>query len=106
MQLPGLLAGQGGRCIDRAQIEASLGESEGRFRALVIPMSDVVYRMSADWTEMHYLRGNYDGTRGRGPYQYRPTGTILPSAANIAARAKPLKNGVFMDLLSCEPLRN
>jgi len=106
LQLLDLLGRQGPDVIERAQMETSLCESEERFRALLTASSDVVYRMSADWAEMHYLRGNYDGTRGRGPYQYRPTGTILPSAANIAARAKPLKNGVFMDLLSCEPLRN
>lgn len=32
-------------------------ESEDHFRALVQATSDVVYRMSADWTEMHHLRG-------------------------------------------------
>jgi hypothetical protein len=61
-------------------MEASLCESEERFRALVIAISDVVYRMSADWTEMHYLRGNYDGTRGRGPYEHRQPVRYLPSA--------------------------
>lgn len=32
-------------------------ESEQRFRALVMATSDVVYRMSPDWTEMRNLRG-------------------------------------------------
>ena len=36
---------------------AALRESEERFRALVRASSDVVYRMSADWTEMRHLVG-------------------------------------------------
>jgi signal transduction histidine kinase/ActR/RegA family two-component response regulator len=42
---------------ERKKVEASLRESEARFRALVTATSDVVYRMSPDWTEMRYLRG-------------------------------------------------
>ena len=57
LQLLDLLARQGADVIERAQMEASLCESEERFRALVTASSEVVYRMSADWTEMHYLRG-------------------------------------------------
>jgi PAS domain S-box-containing protein len=34
-----------------------LRQSEARFRALVSASSDVVYRMSADWSEMSYLVG-------------------------------------------------
>jgi hypothetical protein len=83
------LARRGADVIERAQMEASLYESEERFRALVTASSDVVYRTSAGWTEMHYLCGNYDRTRGLGPYEYRPTGTILPSAASIAQGQKP-----------------
>jgi hypothetical protein len=64
LQLLDLLTRRGADVIERAQMEASLYESEERFRALVTASSDVVYRTSADWTEMHYLRGNYDGTRG------------------------------------------
>ncbi|MET0985495.1 MAG: ATP-binding protein [Steroidobacteraceae bacterium] len=41
----------------RQQATAALRESEGRFRALVLASCDVVYRMSADWTEMRYLDG-------------------------------------------------
>jgi len=41
----------------RREAEAALRESEGRFRALVLASSDAVYRMNADWTEMHYLEG-------------------------------------------------
>jgi signal transduction histidine kinase len=42
---------------ERKKVEASLRESEAHFRALVTATSDVVYRMSPDWTEMRYLRG-------------------------------------------------
>ena len=66
LQLLDLLTRRGADVIERAQMEASLYESEERFRALVTASSDVVYRTSADWTEMHYLRGNYDGTGGGG----------------------------------------
>ncbi|MFE1599675.1 hybrid sensor histidine kinase/response regulator [Methylobacterium sp. ID0610] len=41
----------------RAEAEAAVRESEGRFRALVNASSDVVYRMSPDWTEMRRLDG-------------------------------------------------
>jgi PAS domain S-box-containing protein len=38
----------------------TLRESEARFRAFVTASSDVLYRMSADWKEMHHLDGrNY-----------------------------------------------
>jgi len=42
---------------DRKRAEARLAESESRFRALVNASSDVVYRMSPDWTEMRQLDG-------------------------------------------------
>lgn len=43
--------------IERSRADAALRESEGRFRALVKASSDVVYRMSPDWTEMRRLEG-------------------------------------------------
>jgi signal transduction histidine kinase/DNA-binding response OmpR family regulator len=41
----------------RKQTESALRESEARFRALATASSEVVYRMSADWTEMRSLVG-------------------------------------------------
>lgn len=42
---------------DRKRADERLAESEQRFRALVTATSDVVYRMSPDWAEMHHLMG-------------------------------------------------
>lgn len=42
---------------ERKRHERALRESEQRFRAFVTSTSDVIYRMSADWKEMHHLDG-------------------------------------------------
>ena len=42
---------------ERRAAEARLREGEARFRALVNASSDVIYRLSADWTEMQQLDG-------------------------------------------------
>jgi two-component sensor histidine kinase/PAS domain-containing protein len=42
---------------DKVLAQRNLGESERRFRALVNATSDVIYRMSPDWTEMRQLDG-------------------------------------------------
>ena len=42
---------------ERKRAEQRLRESEGRFRALVIATSDVLYRMSPDWSELQPLDG-------------------------------------------------
>lgn len=41
----------------KVKAEEALQESERRFRALVGASSDVLYRMSPDWSEMHQLDG-------------------------------------------------
>jgi signal transduction histidine kinase/DNA-binding response OmpR family regulator len=41
----------------RGEAMESLRSSEERYRAFIAASSDVVYRMSADWSEMHHLRG-------------------------------------------------
>jgi PAS domain S-box-containing protein len=41
----------------RKRAEEALRDSEERFRAFVTASSDVVYRMSPDWSEMRELRG-------------------------------------------------
>src|SRR5271157_5325400 len=41
----------------RIRAEEALRQSEERFRAFVTASSDVVYRMSADWSEMRQLDG-------------------------------------------------
>jgi two-component system, sporulation sensor kinase E len=42
---------------ERTQSEEALRESEERFRVFVSTTSEVIYRMSPDWTEMRQLRG-------------------------------------------------
>jgi signal transduction histidine kinase/CheY-like chemotaxis protein len=43
--------------VGKSRAEKALRESESRFRALLTASSDVLYQMSADWSEMHYLQG-------------------------------------------------
>jgi signal transduction histidine kinase len=43
--------------LERARARRQVRESEERFRALVTATSDVIYRMSPDWTEMRVLDG-------------------------------------------------
>ncbi|HVI01430.1 MAG TPA: ATP-binding protein, partial [Enhygromyxa sp.] len=57
LQLLDLVARQAADIIERAAVEESLRRSESRLRALVQASSEVLYRMSPDWSEMRYLDG-------------------------------------------------
>ena len=43
--------------VERARIEQELRESEERLDAFVTTTSEVIYRMSPDWSELYYLDG-------------------------------------------------
>src|SRR6478752_1449709 len=45
------------RTPDQEQTTETFQQSEEHFRALVQATSDVIYRMSADWSEMRFLQG-------------------------------------------------
>jgi len=52
-----ILARQAADLIERNQTMDALRQSEERLRALTTATSDVIYRMSADWSEMYQLDG-------------------------------------------------
>ena len=52
-----ILARQAADLLERRKAEQALLESEQRFRVFTEATSDIVYRMSADWTEMRQLQG-------------------------------------------------
>ncbi|URD52427.1 ATP-binding protein [Chroococcidiopsis sp. CCNUC1] len=52
-----LLVRQAADLLEQRQAQAALRESEAHFRAFVNASSDIVYRMSADWSVMHNLDG-------------------------------------------------
>lgn len=43
--------------VERSRVQEALRLSEEQFRAFVQASSELVYKMSADWSEMHYLQG-------------------------------------------------
>ncbi|HET6252932.1 MAG TPA: ATP-binding protein [Puia sp.] len=57
LDLLDILARQAADLIERTQTAEKLKESEQRLRALATATNDVIYRMNADWTEMHQLDG-------------------------------------------------
>jgi two-component sensor histidine kinase len=54
-------------CTARVLAAARVRESEERFRALVKASSDVIYRMSPDWQQMHELDGRGLVSMAEGP---------------------------------------
>ena len=58
LRLLDLLAQQAGTIVEALHTQQALRESEERLRSLVTVTSDVLYRMSADWTEMLVLTGS------------------------------------------------
>ena len=56
-ELVQLVANRCWESLERMRVEAALRQSEAQLRALVTASSDVLYRMSPDWTEMHQLDG-------------------------------------------------
>ena len=49
--------GRKGRRTELDRAHEALERSEARFRAYLSATSDVIYRMSADWSEMYDLQG-------------------------------------------------
>lgn len=80
---------------ERVRAAARIRESEQRFRALVSASSDVVYRMSADWSEMRQLEGrdflsNVEGTtiRWRDDYIFPADQAQIQNAIDVAIRER------------------
>ncbi|WP_437895333.1 chemotaxis protein CheB [Sorangium sp. So ce124] len=56
LRLLDLIARQAADILERARAEEALRQSEERFRVLAEASSEVLYRLSADWSEMRQLR--------------------------------------------------
>jgi signal transduction histidine kinase len=74
---------------DQVNSEAAVRESEKRFRALTNATADVIYRMSADWSEMRRLEGrgfmkDTDSPTGNWLDDYIPPGDHTLVQAGIA----------------------
>jgi signal transduction histidine kinase len=74
---------------DQVNSEAAVRESEKRFRALTNATADVIYRMSADWSEMRRLEGrgfmkDTDSPTGNWLDDYIPPGDHALVQAGIA----------------------
>jgi PAS domain S-box-containing protein len=67
--------------------ELALAESEKRFRALVSASSDVVYRMSADFTELRQLEGHLFVAASPGPNRNWLEEYIHPEDRDLARTA-------------------
>ncbi|HWB93180.1 MAG TPA: ATP-binding protein [Puia sp.] len=78
LDLLDILARQAADLIERTQNAEALRESEERLRALTTATSDVLYRMSPDWTEMYRLEGRGFLTNTSGPDSHWLQKYILP----------------------------
>ena len=85
---------------DQVNSEAAVRESEKRFRALTNATADVIYRMSADWSEMRRLEG-----RGFMKDTDSPTGNWLDDyippddhALVQAGIARAMQGGAVLEL--------
>lgn len=67
LSLLDILARQAADLIERNQTMDALAQSEERLRALTTATSEVIYRMSADWSEMYHLDGENFLTDGGKP---------------------------------------
>jgi PAS domain S-box-containing protein len=57
LRISDLLARQATDYLERRHVEAEVQANEERFRAFVGATSDIVYRMSSDWTRVRHLQG-------------------------------------------------
>jgi len=85
---------------DQVNSEAAVRESEKRFRALTNATADVIYRMSADWSEMRRLEGrgfmkDTDSPTGNWLDDYIPPGDHALVRAGIA---RAMESGAVLEL--------
>ncbi|MBD8656330.1 response regulator [Oxalobacteraceae sp. CFBP 13730] len=85
---------------DQVNSEAAVRESEKRFRALTNATADVIYRMSADWSEMRRLEGrgfmkDTDAPTGNWLDDYIPPGDHALVQAGIA---RAMQDGAVLEL--------
>ena len=100
LQLIDLLAWTAGEFIERYRAEASLRESEKRFRALSSATADVIYRMSPDWTQMRQLDGRGFLKDTSQPYQSWADEYIPPEDRELvsSAIAEAIRNKTMFQL--------
>ncbi|MEG0040178.1 MAG: ATP-binding protein, partial [Massilia sp.] len=85
---------------DQVNSEAAVRESEKRFRALTNATADVIYRMSADWSEMRRLEGrgfmkDTESPTGNWLDDYIPPGDHALVQAGIA---RAMEGGAVLEL--------